>query len=57
MPRDLRYFQEQQAKRMADAEASRKRGDCQRCGHEAGTSESRDEQACDWRAQHITDEI
>lgn len=30
---------------------------CQRCGHVAGTSESSDEQACDWRAQHITDEI
>lgn len=57
MSRDLRHYQEQQAKRMREAAESRKRGDCQRCGHEAGTRENRDEQTCDWRGRHITDEI
>lgn len=52
MPRDLAYYQVQQAQRMREAEESRKRGDCQRCGHLAGTPETEYQQECDWRSKH-----
>jgi hypothetical protein len=52
MPRDLAYYQARQAERMREAAKSRKRGDCQRCGHVAGTPETDDQNSCDWSAQH-----
>jgi hypothetical protein len=32
-------------------------GDCELCGHQAGTRELHHEQECERRGQHITDEI
>lgn len=55
--RSLAGYQRRQAERMETARASRARGDCGRCGHEAGTRETGEERSCDWRARHITDAI